>query len=62
MLPKNGGNSVAHDRLWLVIQGTGLSPEELLSSRQAAELGTGAVFQSLVPLEQSFEPRVVAVK
>jgi hypothetical protein len=26
--PKNGGNSIAHDRLWLVIRGDGLSPEE----------------------------------
>jgi hypothetical protein len=61
--PKNGGGSIAHERLWLVIAGNGLSPQQQVASRQAAlKLGTGGLFQSLVPIEQSFEPRLITVK
>lgn len=61
--PKHGGGAVEHERLWLVIQGHGLSPEDRTANRAAAAgLGVGAVFESLVPMSQSFEPRVVSVK
>jgi hypothetical protein len=61
-LPNNGGRALAHERLWLVIQGHGLSPEQQDVGRRAAmRLNTGAVFQSLVPLEQSYEPRIIPV-
>jgi hypothetical protein len=61
--PKNGGGTIAHERLWLVIQGHGLSPQEQTASRKAAlKLGTGGVFQSLVGIEQSFDPRLITVK
>jgi len=57
--PKNGGKAVAHERLWLVVQGDG---EQGGSAREAAEgRGTGGVFRALVPLKQSFEPRVIPV-
>jgi hypothetical protein len=47
--PEHGGKAVPHERLWLVVQGD-----------EAAEgLRTGAVFRALVPLKQSFEPRVI---
>lgn len=61
--PKNGGSRITHERLWLVIEGHGLSPEEQATSRHAhRKMGIGGVFQSLVPVEQSFEPRLINVK
>ena len=61
--PKNGGSSIAHERLWLVISGNDLSPAQQAASRQATlKLGAGGVFQALVALDQSFEPRIIAVK
>ena len=61
--PKHGGAAIEHQRLWLVIQGRGLSPEkQVMAYQAAAKLGAGAVFQSLVPLDQSYEPQIVKVK
>ena len=59
--PRNGGGLIPHERLWVVIQGQGLSPAEQQASRDAAgKLGVGGVFQSLVPIDQSFKPLIVA--
>jgi hypothetical protein len=59
MPPKNGGGLIPHERLWVVIQGHGLSPAEQQARRDAAgKLGVGGVFQSLVPIDQSFKPVV----
>jgi hypothetical protein len=58
--PGNGGNVIERERMWLVIQGRGLAPEkQVMAYRAAAKLGAGAVLQSLVPLEQSYEPQIV---
>jgi hypothetical protein len=58
--PNNGGKAIERERLWLVIQGHGSPPEkQLMAYQAAAKLGAGAVFQSLVPLEQSYEPRLL---
>ena len=59
--PKNGGTSIPHERLWLVIQGYGLSADEQSAARKAAaQCGTGAVLEALVPISQSYEPRIIA--
>jgi hypothetical protein len=61
VLTKNAGAAIAHERLWLVIQGRDLSPADATAARQAAaKLGPGGIFQALVPLDQSFEPRVIS--
>jgi hypothetical protein len=58
--PKNGGPTIPHERVWLIIQGHGLSQEEQSAIREAAlKLGASGLFQSLVPIEQSFEPRAI---
>ena len=58
--PQHGGKAVAPERLWLVVQGDG--EEGGPAVREAAEgRGTGGIFRALVPLKQSFEPRVITV-
>ncbi len=56
----------SHDRLWLVVQGslkssTGDSASESAARQTARQLGPGAVIVSRVKIEQSYEPRIVAV-
>ena len=56
--PHNGGKSVQHQRLWLVIQSD--EPRGNGYAQYASEeLGCGAIFRTLVPLKQSFEPRII---
>ncbi|MBA3484229.1 MAG: hypothetical protein H0T51_20700 [Pirellulales bacterium] len=55
--------SVPRERLWLVVQGDGVSAEEEKIARAAAmKTGAGAVLVTRVPIEQSYEPRVIPVK
>ena len=62
-LPDNGGQAMPHERLWLVVQGYGVSQEEEKAARQsAARTGVGAVIVARARIDQSFEPRIVPVK
>ena len=62
-LPNNGGQAMPHERLWLVVQGYGVSQEEEKAARQtAARTGVGAVIVARAWIDQSFEPRMVPVK
>jgi hypothetical protein len=52
-----------HDRLWLVVQGTPETPNAELAARNAAlDLHPGAVIVSRVSIDQSYEPRIVAIE
>ena len=58
---RNGGTSIPHDRMWLVIQGYGLSAgEQSVARKAAAQCDAGAVLEALVPIPQSYELRLIA--
>ena len=53
---------VPHDQLWLVVQGDKENGGTETAARKAArELGPGAVVATRIPLDQSYEPRSIAV-
>jgi len=53
---------VPHDQLWLVVQGSSEHEEAETASRNAArKLQPGAIIVARVSVEQSYEPRVIAV-
>jgi hypothetical protein len=57
-LPKNGGARFPHERLWLVVEGSG--PDEELAARKAAlQTGAANIIVARVRLDQSYEPRVI---
>jgi hypothetical protein len=59
--PKNGGRAISHNRMWLIVPAIGPSATGQASNpRKAADLSPGAVFQCLVPIPQSYEPRLVS--
>ncbi|HUY32832.1 MAG TPA: DUF3179 domain-containing (seleno)protein [Pirellulales bacterium] len=61
--PRHGGSAVAHERLWLVVQGYDLSSDAVGAARRAATLtGAGAVWVALTRLDATYEPRVIAAK
>lgn len=52
-----------HDRLWLVVQGSAENPNAEKATRLAAhQLSPGAVIVARTRIEQSYEPRVIAVR
>lgn len=52
-----------HERLWLVVQGYNVRPEDELALRaRAAKVGLGAVIAARTRIDQSYEPRIVKVK
>jgi hypothetical protein len=54
---------IPHERLWLVVQGYDLRPEEESKVRAAAaKAGLGAVVVARTPIDQSYEPRVTKVE
>src|SRR5439155_20957323 len=62
-LPKHGGQAMAHERLWLVVQGDGVpKAEEKAARRTGAKTGAGTVVVARTPIDQSYEPRNVPVK
>ncbi|HVC94834.1 MAG TPA: DUF3179 domain-containing (seleno)protein, partial [Pirellulales bacterium] len=61
--PRHGGIPVAHERLWLVVQGYDVPSATVEAARQAATLtGAGAVLVAQTRLDATYEPRVIAVK
>jgi len=53
---------VPHDQLWLVVQGVSEHKEtETTARNEARKLRPGAVIVARAPVEQSYEPRVIAV-
>ncbi len=51
---------VPHDRIWLVVQGERDNSEA--AARQAArELRPGAIIVARAPIDQSYEPRFIAI-
>jgi len=62
-LPNNGGQAMARERLWLVVQGYGVpKAEEKAARRTGAKTGAGTVVVARTPIDQSYEPRNVPVK
>ena len=52
-----------HEQLWLVVQGTAKNRETEMAPRKAAlSQQPGAVIVARVPLDQSFEPRIMTVE
>lgn len=61
--PRHGGAKLSHERLWLVVQGYDVPAESVAAARRVAEsAGAGALFVALTRLDQSYKPRIVAVK
>lgn len=57
------GSVLPHDRLWLVVDGKStISEVERRSLIEAQRLKPGAVIVVRVPLDQSYEPRVITVQ
>jgi hypothetical protein len=53
---------LAHDQLWLVVQGTLENADAEAAALNAAhDLQPGAVIVARVSIDQSYEPRVIAV-
>jgi hypothetical protein len=53
---------VPHENLWLVVQGTPENRDTEAAARAVAlGLGPGAIIVARVPLDQSYEPRVIAI-
>jgi hypothetical protein len=62
-LDKQGEKPVPRSKLWLVVQGYGVSAaEEDAVRRVAAKTGAAAVLVARTPLDQSYEPRILKVK
>jgi hypothetical protein len=63
-IPTQQGKTVLpHERLWLVVQGEGVSADEQAAARaRALQMNPGAVLVALTRLDQSYEPRVIPVK
>ena len=63
-IPAQEGNTpLAHDRLWLVVQGYGSNAAEEKAARQAAvKAGAGGVVVARTRIDQSYEPRLVPVQ
>ncbi|MGE5194239.1 MAG: DUF3179 domain-containing (seleno)protein [Deltaproteobacteria bacterium] len=55
--------ALPHERLWLVVQGEGVSAEDGSAARAAAvRTNPAAVLIALTRIDQSYEPRVISVK
>lgn len=62
-LPPHEGEKLPRPRLWLVVQGYDLKPEQANATREvAAKTGAGAVFVALTRIDQSYEPRIISAK
>jgi hypothetical protein len=60
---QQGKKILPHERLWLVVQGTGVSAAEQAAARAAAlKTNTAAILVALARIDQSYEPRVISVK
>jgi hypothetical protein len=60
---RQGKKALPHDRLWLVVQGDGVSEPEQAAARTAAlQTNPAAVLVALTKIDQSYEPRVISVK
>jgi hypothetical protein len=57
-LPKNDGARFSHDRLWMVVEGR-TRDEEMAARKAAARTGAGNVIVARIPLDQSFQPRMI---
>ena len=60
---KQSAAPVPHQRLWLVVQGYDIRPEEEAMVRTtASKSGVGAIIVARTRIDQSYEPRVTKVK
>lgn len=60
---RQGKTILPRERLWLVVQGEGVSEAELAASHAAAlQTDPAAVLVALTRIDQSYEPRVIPVK
>ena len=59
--PANGGNALARNRLWLVIQGKD-AVEESAARQIAKQLGAATTLVARTRIDQSFEPRIISAK
>jgi hypothetical protein len=61
--PRKKESVLAHDRLWVVVQGYDVKPAETRVAESAAKSsGAVVILTALTRLNQSYEPRVVAVE
>jgi hypothetical protein len=60
---KQAGARLPREQFWLVVQGYGVIREEDAAARKAAsKTGAGAILVARTRIDQSYEPRIVAVK
>jgi len=58
--PAHGGEALAHDRLWLVVEGG--HNDEASARRRAKELGASAILVTRTRIDQSYKPRIISAK
>ena len=57
---QQGGKVLPHERLWLILQGYGISPvEQSMARAAAAKTDPAAILVAQTRLDQSYEPRVI---
>jgi hypothetical protein len=57
------GVTLRREQLWVVVQGYSVTPDEETAARQhASKTGAGAILVARTRIDQSYEPRIVAVK
>lgn len=62
-LEKRNPKPIPRQRLWLVVQGYDVKPEQAAEIRRlAVRLGAGAVAVARSRIDQSYEPRIISVK
>lgn len=60
---REGGAAIDRGRLWLVVQADDMSSDAESAVRRAAEpFEPGAVFVARAAIEQSYEPRIIAIR
>ena len=60
--PTYGGKALPHDRLWVVVQGYGVSAAEQAAARTAAvQVNPASVLVAMTHLDQSYASRLVPV-
>jgi len=60
-LPANGGQAIASDRLWVVVEDT-QNAKEMTAREVATKAGVGAVIVARAKIDQSYEPRMISTK
>lgn len=60
-LPRFGGKTISHDRLWVVVDGS-QTANQSMAWELAAKAGVGAVIAARAKIDQSYQPKMISTK